>query len=198
MRRQNVLFVACALALASGASAAEQIGTITASGPFQLRGAAVPASAAAALPLLNGNEVVTTDSTAIMQLLDSSRVGMGENSQVKVQRVDEGTMVCLEEGAIEFNAAENSRLLVCARGRRLEIQAPAEGMISFGGPQNEVLVNAEEGAVLVRDDITCSCGRERPLLPYVIIGGAAATVVPLATLTGGEPPPLPPLSLSTP
>ena len=198
MRRQNVLFVACALALASGASAAEQIGTITASGPFQLRGAAVPASAAAALPLLNGNEVVTTDSTAIMQLLDSSRVGMGENSQVKVQRVDEGTMVCLEEGAIEFNAVENSQLLVCARGRQVEIQAPAEGMISFDGPGNEVLVNAEEGAVSVRYDITCSCGRKRLLLPYVIIGGPAAIVVPLATLTGGEPPPLPPLSLSTP
>ena len=198
MRRQNVLFVACALALASGASAAEQIGTITASGPFQLRGAAVPASAAAALPLLNGDEVLTMDSTAILQFLDFSRVGMGENSQVKVQRVDEGTMVCLEEGAIEFDAAENSRLLVCARGRRLEIQAPAEGMISFDGPGNEVLVNAEEGAVSVRYDITCSCGRKRLLLPYIIIGGAAAITVPLAILTGREPPPLPPLSPNAP
>ena len=197
MRRQNVLLVACVLALASGASAAEQVGTITASGPFQLRGAAVPASAAAALPLLDGDEVVTADSTAIMQLLDSSRVGMGEDSEVKVRRVDEGTMVCLEEGAIEFKAPETAQLLVCARGRQVEIQAPAEGTISLVDPDNQVLVNAEEGTVVVRDDVTCRCGRKR-LLPYVILGGAAAIAVPLATLTGGEPPPLPPLSDNAP
>ncbi len=198
MRRQNVLPVACALTLASALSAAEQVGTITASGPFQLRAAAVPASAAAALPLLDGDEVVTADSTAIIKLWDSSRVGMGENARVKVQRVDAGKMVCLEAGALEFSAPETSRLLVCARGRQVEIQAPAEGTVSLVGPDNQVLINAEEGAVAVRDDVTCSCGRKRPVLPYVIIGGATATAVPLATLTGGEPPPLPSLSSNTP
>ena len=197
MRRQNVLLVACVLALASGASAAEQVGTITASGLFQLRGAAVPASAAAALPWLDGDEVVTADSTAIMQLLDSSRVEMGENSEVKVRRVDEGTMVFLEEGAIEFNAPETSQLLVCARGRQVEIQALTEGTISLVDPDNQVLVNAEEGTVVVRDDVTCRCGRKR-LLSHVTLGGAAAIVVPLATLTGGEPPPRPPLSDNAP
>ena len=71
----GILFLACALALPSDASAAEQVGATMASGLFQLRGNTLPASAAPALPLLNGDEVVTTDSTAIMQLARGRRAG---------------------------------------------------------------------------------------------------------------------------
>ena len=204
MKHKTFPLILFALVLFSSAFAAEQIGTVTASGAFELAGTQVPASAARSMPLMNGDKVVTTTSTAVMMLQDGSRIAVGQNSALRLRRFGEEMLLCLEEGAMRFKAAEGSRLVVCALERRIELQAPSEGTVSIKGPE-EVLANVEKGApVVVIEDATCTCEPEKPApfltrnkaIVIVTAGASAGTGIGIA-LTRGEDI-LPPRSPSAP
>lgn len=175
MKLKTFPLILLALVLFSSAFAAEQIGTMTASGAFELAETQVPASAARSTPVLNGDKVVTTTSSAVILLQDSSRIAIDQNSELRLRRFGEEMLLCLEEGAMRFKAAEGSRLVVCALARRIEIQALSEGTVSIEGPQ-EVLVNVEKGApVVVIEDATCTCEPEKPAAPLLTRKGAILT-----------------------
>ena len=182
MKRKTFPLVLLVLVLFSSAFAAEQIGTVTASGDFGLAGTQVPGSAARSVPLTNGDKVVTTTSTAAIMLEDGSRIAIDQNSALTLQRLGEEMLLCLEKGAMRFNAAEGSRLVVCALARRIEIQALSEGTASIEGPE-EVLVNVEKGApVVVIEDATCTCEPQRraPFPPFLTTMGTKAVVITTA------------------
>ena len=199
MKHKTLPLIFSTLVLFSSAFGAQQIGTVTASEAFELAGARVPASAARSLPLMNGDKVKTSTSTAIIMLEDGSRIAVDKNSTLRVQRLGEEMLLCLEEGALRFNAAEGSRLVVCALTRRIELQALSEGTVSITGP-DEVLVNVEKGApVVVIEDTTCTCEPGRKMLPLaiVIVTAGVGTAVGIAVLGGDEPSP-PPLPQQSP
>ena len=205
MKHKTFPLILFALILSSSAFAAEQIGTVTASGAFELAGTQVPGSAARSMPLTNGDKVVTTTSTAVIMLEDGSRIAVDQNSALRLQRLDEETLLCLEKGAMRFNAAEGSRLLVCALERRIEIQASSEGTVSIEGP-GEVQANVEKGApVVVIEDATCTCEPEKPAaissgstrtkaIVIVGVGAAVGAGLGIALIGDDDEPPLPPRS----
>jgi len=145
MKRKTFPLILLMLVLFSSAFAAEQIGTVTASGDFGLAGTRVPGSAARSVPLTNGYKVVTTTTAAAIMLEDDSRIVVDQNSALTLQLLGEEMLLCLKAGAMRFSAAEGSRLVVCALERRIEIQAPSEGTVPIEGPE-EVLANVEKGA----------------------------------------------------
>jgi len=211
MKHNTFPLILLVLVLFSSAFAAEQIGTVTASGDFVLAGTQVPGSAARSVPLTSGDKVVTTMSDAAIMLEDGSRIVVDQNSALTLQfrgwsfpagKVGEEMLLCLEAGAMRFSAAEDSRLVVCAMERQIAIQALSEGTVSIEGPQ-EVVAKVEKGApVVVSKDATCTCESGIPLLPPVTKNGKATTVavavaavgagagVGIFALTrgGGEPP----------
>ena len=210
MKHKTFPLILSVFILFSSAFAAEQIGTVTASGAFELAGTQVPSSAARSMPLTNGDQVVTTTSTAMIMLEDESRIAVAQNSALRLQRHGEEMLLCLEKGDIRFSAAENSRLVACALARRIVIQAPSEGTVSIEGPE-EVSANVEKGApVVVIEDATCTCeaGKSALLLTgmsagtkaivIVGVGAAAATGIGVAAAGGEDETPLPPLSPSQP
>ena len=198
MKHKILPLILFTLVLFSSTFAAEQIGTMTSSEAFELAGTQIPASAARSVPLMNRDKVKTTTSIVIIMLEDGSRIAVDKNSTLRLQRLGEEMLLCLEEGALRFNAAEGSRLVVCALTRRIELQALSEGTVSITGP-DEVLANVEKGAsVVVIEDATCTCEPGRKLLPLalVIVTAGVGTTVGIAVLGGDEPPPppLPPRS----
>ena len=206
MKYETFPLVLLVLMFVSSAFAADQIGTVTASGSFTLSETQVPASAARSVPLMNGDKVATTTSTASIMLQDGSRIAVDKDSALRVQRRGEETLLCLEQGAMRFGAAEGSQLVVCALDRRIELQAPSEGIIVIKGP-DEVQVNTEKGApVVVVEDATCTCEPEKPT-PFLTrkravvtasVGAAAATAISLAVFGGDEEPTSPPLPPRSP
>ena len=203
MQHKIVPLILFTLVSFSSVFAAEQIGTVTASEAFELSGTQIPASAARFVPLMNRDQVKTTTSAAIIMLEDGSRIAVDKNSTLRLQRLGVETLLCLEEGTLRFNAAEGSRLVVCALNRRMELQGPSDGTVSIKGPA-EVLANVEKGApVVVIEDATCSCETEKavpvltrgkaPLLTktqaivIVTAGAAAGTGIAIAVLGGEDP-----------
>lgn len=185
---KNLFSILLLALLALPAFAAQQLGTITASGPIYLRGARVPSAAATSLPLLEGDRIVTgITTTATIQFLDSSRVDIFEESNLKVKVVDEETVICLEEGAIRFAAAPEAQLVVCVRDQRIEINAPSEGTITIDEESGQVVVEADEGAVTLFEERECSCDSKFPVLP-IILGAAGATAGTIAIIRDEQPP----------
>jgi ferric-dicitrate binding protein FerR (iron transport regulator) len=175
------------------ARAATQVGTITASGAFKLRGSPVPASMAQSLALISGDEVETDLATAIVLLSDGSRITVDRNSRLIVQRDHDKTVVCLEQGAIEFSAAAGSRLTVCALGHPVQVAASSAGTVSLEGADT-VRATAKTGSVHEEANQTCGCEGPKPWLTrkraIVLVGtaGAAATAISIAVTRPPSPP----------
>ncbi len=183
------------------AHAANQLGTITASGPFKFRGVSVPATAAQSLPLVSGDDVETGSATAIILLQDGSRVTIDKNSKLKIQREHDEIVLCLDQGALQFNVVAGSRLTICALGRPVQVRAPSEGTVSVESAET-VRAVARTGSVQIEENQTCGCEGQKPWLTkkkaVVLIGtaGAAATGISIAVTRSPAPPP--PRSLSAP
>lgn len=182
------------------ARAANQVGTITASGSFKLRGVSVPGPAAQSLPLVSGDEIETQSATAIILLPDGSRVMIDKNSRLEIQQERNETILCLDQGALEFNAVAGSRLTICALGRPVHVIAPAEGAVSVEGAET-VRALAKTGSVHVDENQTCQCKGQKPRLTrkkaivLVVAAGATATGISIARARASE---LPDRSESTP
>jgi hypothetical protein len=81
MKRMCVLFaVIAALLVAAG-----PVGRITSSGDLRIAGSSIPATAAAALPVVAGDTIATSAFPAVIVFSDRSRVTIEPNSRVQLE-----------------------------------------------------------------------------------------------------------------
>jgi ferric-dicitrate binding protein FerR (iron transport regulator) len=183
----------------SAAFGATPLGSITASGSFDLSGVSVPAVAARSLPVVSGDEVKTADATAILLLEDRSRVTVGKQAQLRIERSGPSIRLLLARGGIRFHTGPSPRLQILATGHLLTPEVQSEGVVTAEG-SDKGSASADQGSVQVEDQKT---GKKtwltrRKAIVLTAAGAAAATAVGLAVGTAEPPPQLPPRSPSEP
>ena len=90
--------------------AAEPLGRVTGSGPLSLNGKAVPETAASSLPLVAGDEIVTSSDSAMIYFADKSRATIAPNSRVRLEATNSSTVLHVLSGNAELKQAEGSKV----------------------------------------------------------------------------------------
>lgn len=131
------------------ASATAPVGTITAPGSIKIGGADVPATAAAAVPVGIGDQISTTNSSALIRFDQRGVVTLGKNSTVKVQAKGDETLICLIEGSYHYKFVAGSKLAVCKEDK--VVAKDLEGSLSMGKSLKAPLIVASSagGAFLI-------------------------------------------------
>ena len=92
--------------------AADPIGRVTSSGSLMLNGKALPATAVSSLPLVAGDEIATSGSSATIYFSDKSRATLDPNSRVKLEFSGSSETLRVLSGSVDLNRAKDSRLTV--------------------------------------------------------------------------------------
>ena len=95
--------------------AADPVGKVTSSGPLTLNGKAVPATAGSSLPLVTGDEIVTSSSSAMIYFADGSRATLEPNSRVKLEVRSSSVALRVLSGSVDLKRAEGSRVSLIQR-----------------------------------------------------------------------------------
>lgn len=183
------------------ASAAQPVGSITASGAIRLAGADIPSSAARSLTLASGDVVETLSSTAVVMLPDSSRVLLEKNTRLRVKAVNGKTRVILEQGGLHYTTSPAAQLQIAAGGRTAMPKALSEGSLKIA-ESNRVLLAAAKDSVTFEGETVGLPATPGPIPSpplaaaawwWIWIGVAAgvATAVAVPLSTGGGKPPSP-------
>jgi len=90
--------------------AAGPVGRVTSSGPLTLNGKAVPATAVSSLPVVAGDEIATSSSSAMIYFADRSRATIGPNSRVKLEVRSSSVALRVLSGSVDLKRAEGSRV----------------------------------------------------------------------------------------
>jgi hypothetical protein len=90
--------------------AADPVGRVTSSGPLTLNGKAVPATAVSSLPLVAGDEIATSGSSAMIYFTDRSRATLDPNSRVKLEGRSSAVTLRVLSGSVDLNRAKDSRV----------------------------------------------------------------------------------------
>ena len=88
------------------------VGRVTSSGPLTLNGKAVPATAVSSLPVVAGDEIATSSSTAMIYFADRSRATIEPNSRVKLEVRSSSVALRVLSGSVDLKRAEGSRVSV--------------------------------------------------------------------------------------
>ena len=92
--------------------AADPVGRVTSSGPLTLNGKALPATAVSSLPLVAGDEIATSGTSATIYFSDKSRATLDPNSRVKLEFSGSSETLRVLSGSVDLNRAKDSRLTV--------------------------------------------------------------------------------------
>ena len=90
--------------------AAGPVGRVTSSGPLTLNGKAVPATAVSSLPVVAGDEIATSSSSAMIYFTDRSRATIAPNSRVKLEAQNSSLALRVLSGSVDLKRAEGSRV----------------------------------------------------------------------------------------
>ena len=90
--------------------AADPVGRVTSSGPLTLNGKAVPATAVSSLPVVAGDEIATSSSSAMIYFTDKSRATIEPNSRVKLEARSSSVALRVLSGSVDLKRAEGSRV----------------------------------------------------------------------------------------
>ena len=113
MKRICVLFALIAALLA----AAGPVGRITSSGDLKIAGSSIPATAAAALPVVVGDTIATSAFPAVIVFSDRSRMTIEPNSRVQVEPVGASVRLRVLSGSaglVGTSASRDRAALACA------------------------------------------------------------------------------------
>jgi hypothetical protein len=127
-------------------AASAPIATVTASGPINISGAAVPATAASSAPLGLGDRISTIDSPALIRFEGRGVVTLDKRSSVQIVSRGGRTMICLLDGAYLYKFVAGSALDVCKDGRALPA-SNLEGQVSSAAQPRLSISSAELTAV---------------------------------------------------
>jgi hypothetical protein len=75
-----------------------------------LNGKAVPATAVSSLPVVAGDEIATSSSTAMIYFADRSRAKIEPNSRVKLEVRSSSLALLVLSGSVDLKRAEGSRV----------------------------------------------------------------------------------------
>ncbi len=100
--------------------AAEPVGRVTCSGPLTLNGKAVPATAASSLPVVAGDEIATSGTSAIINFADRSRGTLEANSRVKLEARSSSVALRVLSGSADLTPAAGSRISLIPLVRPVE------------------------------------------------------------------------------
>jgi hypothetical protein len=75
-----------------------------------LNGKAVPATAVSSLPVVAGDEIATSSSSAMIYFDDRSRATIGPNSRVKLEARSSSVALRVLSGSVDLKRAEGSRV----------------------------------------------------------------------------------------
>lgn len=90
--------------------AADQVGRVSSAGPLILNGKAVPETAVSSLPVVTGDEIVTTSSSAVIFFGDNSRATIEPNSRVQLEAHSSSVAVRVLSGSVDLKSAAGSQV----------------------------------------------------------------------------------------
>lgn len=90
--------------------AANPAGRVSSSGPLTLNGKAVPATAVSSLPVVAGDEIATSSSSAMIYFADRSRATIAPNSRVKLEAHSSSLALRVLSGSVDLKRAQGSRV----------------------------------------------------------------------------------------
>lgn len=159
MQYLSVRQIVFSLLLATTASAAEPLAVITSAGPFELSGVTVPVTGVPSWPLVEGDEVVTKHSGAILMFDKETKVVLDKDSAVELKRQDSRTTLELLRGALKYSLPAGSLLQILARDQALD---PSSTRGSVSVTEQDVLVTLLESDADVK---FVSTGKSRRFPP---------------------------------
>lgn len=116
------------------ALAAAPLATVTNSEGLALNGTKLAVTGVSSWPLVAGDSLATSTSTAVISFPDDkSRFAVEKNSRVKLEREGDKILVRLLEGALAYRLISGSRVQLVALGRPVTAQGAVEGKVSIVG-----------------------------------------------------------------
>jgi hypothetical protein len=94
---------------------ARPVGYVRSSEPFRLRGATVPSAATRFLPVLEGDDIATVSSAAVLTFLDGSQVTLTRQSRARLENGGSRIRVRLLDGSLEFRLSASPRVEIYNR-----------------------------------------------------------------------------------
>lgn len=147
------------------AAAAPTAGTVTAAGSIQLNQTAVPATAAASLPLALGDRVSTSDSEAVIRLQDlGALITLDPHSSVQTGETQGKPFIRLTAGSLRYKLTDTSKLVIFKQNQA--VPAALDGVVAIAGHSKTPIVLATVGGAaavvttvaLVKRSKTCPDG----------------------------------------
>ncbi len=128
-----VFLLSIALSVTVSAFGGSPIAAVTSPEPFELSGVTVPVRGVPSWPLVDGDEIATKDSEAVILFEDRSRVVLDKNTRAKLERKGNRTTVRLLTGGLKYSLATGSLLRLFALGRQVRPEAVGIGTVSIEG-----------------------------------------------------------------
>jgi hypothetical protein len=196
MRSLITVLVCTVLLIPTSIIGAEQVGTISSSATFTLRGAPVPAPAQS-LPLMTGDEIVVGVAAVTIVLADGSSFVLEPGSHVWVERQGSQMTIGIAKGKFQYKVVPGSTVKVCALGRPILLEAASEGTVSIEAP-DRVHAVASRGTIRIEEKKTCKCDgmpvavakkwwTGKKVIVTTAMAGGAATAVTLSATHEEEP-----------
>ena len=141
--RLPIIFAAT-LGIAGLAFAADSIGTVSSSAPFELSGVAMRADGVSSWPIVAGDEVRSINAPVIIRFQDGSRITISEQSRLVLVRTGSTLSANLMSGQAQFNLTQESSLQVFNLGWRSVARSGSistrsvTGGAQVSGPRAEV------------------------------------------------------------
>lgn len=187
---RNRMLALCLVAGLSCLSAAP-LATVTSGGDFNLNGKRVQTTGAPNWPVSAGDEVVSTQSRAVLTFPDGSRLTLAPQTKVVLQRCDR-CVAQLFQGSAAYEKAAGSNFELCVLGHSVKPDAGTQGTVTVVSPEKVVWNSAGiEKPLATTAKCACNAGapwgaagmsaaKKAAIVTGVAAGGTAATVTGIA------------------
>ena len=110
------------------------VGSVTSSESFLLSGHSVPVADIPNWPVMVGDDITTTSSSAVLQFQDGSRVLLFANSSGKIEQGNNSLVFRLQTGSATINSSPDSRVAFFAKNAPVVAKAGVETPMSSRSP----------------------------------------------------------------
>jgi hypothetical protein len=126
---RSLCFVVPMIAIAAAAS---PVATISSNSAFELRGKQVNTNGVPSWPMMEGDEISTSQGAAVIQFRDGSRVILTGNTKAKAEKSSDGIVFRLLSGTMDFTLAPKSTVAFFNGSKNVAAQAGVATVVSTG------------------------------------------------------------------